>query len=224
MTLSVAKIPLFEGLSKSELEAIKTCLHEKRYQKGEIILLEGNSCERIFIVESGRVKMIRTSPSGREQILETLYPGDTCACNPGCQQWACCNTAEAMTSCKVWFLSKRDYVELVQANPKTARALNHIFAQRLACFSSLIEEISLKDTKKRLIKFILDMLNEQKAKLSAKGVLQIPFTRQEIAQRIGTARETVARHLYELKRNKLIDIKPKQIAVLDEQNLRKLIA
>lgn len=224
MAFSLEQASLFRGFSKDEFAAIKPCLHEKRYQKGEIILLEGNLCERVFIVESGSVKIIRSSLSGREQILETLNSGDTCACNPGCQQWLCSSTAQAVTPCKVWFLSRHDYVQMIESNPKVARALNHIFAERLKCFSSLIEEISLKDTKKRLIKFILDMLDDQKTRNSSKGILQIPFTRQEIAQRIGTARETVARHLYELKRKKLIDITPKQIAILDEQNLRKLIS
>jgi len=224
MAFALDKVQLFQGFSKNELDAIKPCLHEKSYQKGEVIFLEGSACERIFIVESGRVKIVRTSSSGREQILETLNPGDTCACNPGSIEWACSSTAEAVTACKVWFLSRQDYVRMVQTNSKVAHALNRLFAQRLQCFSSLIEEVSLKDTKKRLVKFIVDMLDEQKSISGKKGVLEIPFTRQEIAQRIGTARETVARHLYELKRKKLIDIKPKQIAVLDEENLRKLIS
>ena len=224
MSFTLEQVQLFRGFSKSELDAIKSCLREKSYQKGDIIFLEGNQCERIFIVQSGRVKIFRTSSSGREQILETLNPGDTCACNPGLSEWACSSTAEAVTPCKVWFLSRQDYVQMVQNNSKIAHALNRLFAERLQCFSSLIEEVSLKDTKKRLVKFILDMLDEQKSKTAGKDILQIPFTREEIAQRIGTARETVARHLYELKRNKLIDIKPKQIAILNEQNLRKLIS
>lgn len=213
-------VPLFQGLSEAELNAIQGRLREKSFEKGEVLFHEGQCCERIFIVQSGRVKLYRTASSGREQILETLGPGDTCACNPGSLTWHCFTTAEASTPCTVWFLSRDEYVRMVQANEKISHTLNRLFAERLRSFSSLIEEVSLKDVKKRLVKFLLDMLAE---KHPQGGVLFVPFTREEIAQRIGAARETVARNLYSLKRAKLIDIKPYQIVIQNKEGLEKLL-
>jgi len=221
MPLALKDVPLFQGLSQNELESVQTCLREKSFQKGEVLFHEGQCCERVFIVQSGRVKLYRTASSGREQILETLGPGDTCACNPGSLVWQCMSTAEALTPCSVWFLSRDDYVHMVQGNGKLSYTLNRVFAERLRSLSCLIEEVSLKDVKKRLVKFLLDMLAEKPVK---GGVLFIPFTREEIAQRIGTARETVARNLYELKRAKLIDIKPYQIIIRNKEGLEKLLS
>ena len=218
-TLTLRDVPLFQGLSDLELSSVKSCLREKSFEKGELLFMEGRSCERVFIVQSGRVKLYRTASSGREQILETLDAGDTCACNPGATAWSCSTTAEAATSCTVWFLSREDYIRLVKTNSNLAHALNRLFAERLQCFSSLIEEVSLKDTKKRLIKFLLEMYREG----AVDGRILIPFTREEIAQRLGAARETVARQLYELKRKRLIDIKPKQILIRNPQALEKLL-
>ena len=220
MPLGLKEVPLFQGLSDTELTSVKTCLKERSFDKGEILFSEGRSCERIFIVQSGRVKLYRTASSGREQILETLNPGDTCACNPGSLNWSCMSTAEAATPCTVWYLSRDDYLRMVQSNSKLTQTLNRIFAERLKSFSCLIEEVSLKDVKKRLVRFLLDMLAEKGGK---GGTLFIPFTREEIAQRIGTARETVARHLYQLKRAKLIDIKPYQILIRNQEGLEKLL-
>lgn len=216
----VRDIPLFKDLPESELSEIKKCIKEKVFAKGELLFQEGNSCERIFIVQQGQVKLYRTSSDGREQVLEVLKPGDTCACNPGACQWFCSSTAEAATACKVWFLSRDHYVRMVQTHSALSRTLNKLFADRLSHFSALIEEVSLKDVKKRLIKFLLDMLEEDK---KASNTLFIPFTREEIAQRIGSARETVARTLYQLKRKKLIDIKPHQIIILNKEALKKLL-
>lgn len=214
------EIPLFQGLSANELAAVKTCLRERNFAKGELLFREGNACERIFIVQQGRVKLYRTASSGREQILEILGPGDTCACNPGASVWSCMSTAEAVSPCTVWFLSRDDYIQMVRSNSKVSQSLNRLFAERLRGFSCLIEEVSLKDVKKRLIKFLLDMLGEK----GSKGdTLFIPFTREEIAQRLGTARETVARNLYQLKRAKLIDIKPYQIIIRNKEGLEKLL-
>lgn len=220
MTLNFQKIPLFQGLSTADLAVLKTCLREKEFAKGEMLLTEGSPCERVFIVESGRVKLYRMTSAGREQILETLGPGDTCACNPGSVEWFCNATAEAVAPSRVWFLSRDQYVKLVQTNTKMSLALNRIFADKLRCFGSLIEEVSLKDVKKRLVKFLLD----QKLAAEKKDVLQISFTREELAQRLGTARETVARHLHQLKRAKLIAIQPHQITLLDRGGLEKLLS
>ena len=222
-TSELKSIPLFQGLSEAELNGIKNCLMEKTFKKGDLLFAEGQMCERVFFVKSGRVKLYRTASSGREQVLETLGSGDTCACNPGSASWFCSSTAEASTACTVFFLSRIEYVRMVQTNTKVAQSLNRLFADRLRCFSSLIEEVSLKDVKKRLTKFLLDMLKQKKSGIGSQNILFIPFTREEIAERIGTARETVARYLYQLKRSKLIDIKPHQIIILNKEGLEKLL-
>jgi CRP/FNR family transcriptional regulator len=221
MPLALKDVPLFQGLANDELELVQSCLRERSFSKGEILFNEGRPCERVFIVQSGRVKLYRTASTGREQILETLSPGDTCACNPGQSVWFCTTTAEAVTPCSVWYLSREDYVRMVESSSKFSQALNRLLAERLRAFSCLIEEVSLKDVKKRLVKFLLDMLSEKKG---AGDALFIPFTREEIAQRLGAARETVARHLHELKRAKLIEIKPYQIVIRDKEGLKQLLS
>lgn len=221
MSIRLKEVPLFHGLPEAELNALGARLREKSFEKGGILFQEGQCCERIFIVQSGRVKLFRTASSGREQILETLGPGDTCACNPGSQTWHCLSTAQAAAPTTVWFLPRDEYVQLVQKNGRLSHSLNQLFAERLRSFSSLIEDVSLKDVEKRLVKFLLDMLAQKPVK---GDVLFIPFTREEIAQRIGAARETVARHLHELKRAKLIALKPYQIVIRDKPGLEKLLS
>lgn len=219
MALTIKDIPFFRGLSERELETVRACLKEKSFEKGEPLFLEGAVCERVFFIKSGRVKILRTSSMGREQILETLESGDTCACNPGSEGWRCASTAVALESTTAWFLVREQYTKLVQGNMKLSQALNRLFAERLQCFSALIEEVSLKDAKKRLVRFLLDMLVENKGK----DILVLPFTREELAQRLGTARETVARQLHELKAKGLIDLKPRQIVIRDKSGLEKLL-
>lgn len=221
MPHSVKDIPLFRGLSTEELETLAQCLKEKSFAKGETLFLEGAGCDRIFFVQTGRVKVYRVGASGKEQTLQTLGPGDTCACNPGSTEWTCSSTAVAATDSVVWYLSKEKYVRLVQANDRVARTLNRILADRLQCLGALVEDIALKTSDKRLVKFLLD-LHESNTD-PKKSVLSLPFTREELAQRIGTARETVARQLYSLKRKKLIDIRSHQVVILDLDGLRRLL-
>ena len=219
MPISIRDIPFFKGLSEQELASVRQCLKERSFEKGESLFIEGAACERVFFVRSGRVKVTHISSSGREQILETLGPGDTCACNPGSPDWHCASSATALAPSTAWFLSRDNYLKLVQTNDKLSRSLNRLFAERLQCFSALIEEVSLKDSRKRLVRFLLDMLSRNKGK----DVLAILFTREELAQRIGVARETATRQLHELQSKKLIQIEPHQIIVRNRAGLEKLL-
>ena len=223
--ISLNNIPLFKGLSPAEQADIRKCLRERKFEKGEVLFLEGKACERIFIILEGRVKLYRMASSGKEQVLETLSAGDTCACNPGSCAWSCSSTAQAMSATTVWFLPREQYVRLVERHAKLANGLNQLLATRLKKFSSLIEEVSLKDVRKRLIKFLLDMQTSSPVSLNgSESTIQLLFTREEVAQRIGTSRETVARYLYELKRKKLIDIHSRSIVIKDRPNLEKIIS
>lgn len=224
MPLEIKDIPFFHELTPSELKAVSSCLIEKTFKKGEVVHNEGGNCSVLFFVKTGRVKVYRTSSQGKEQIYEILGPGETCACNPGELVWKCASSAEALADSTLWFLSRENYVRMVRDNSKLMHALNDLFAKRLQCFSDIIEEVTLKDSKQRLIKFLLDML-EHKQTTSPKGTnaLFIQSTREEIAQRLGVARETVARQISELKRKKLIDVKPFLIVIRDKQALEKLL-
>lgn len=223
MTLEIKDIPFFAHLSAAELKALESCLIAKNYKKGELVHNEGGQCSLLFFVRTGRVKVYRTSNQGREQIYEVLTAGDTCACNPGEMVWQCTASAEALEESTLWFLPRENYVRMVRNNTRLMHALNELFAKRLQCFSNIIEEVTLKDSKKRLVKFLLDMLAEKKVGVTKNDILFIPSTREEIAHRLGAARETVARQISALKRKKLIDVKPYQIIILDKPGLEKLL-
>ena len=118
ITVKIKEHILFRDLSSHEWETVRLCIKERSYKKGEFIFECGEQCERIIIIQSGSVKIFRLNSSGREQILEILKPGDTCACNPGLLNWTCSVCARAVTSCRVWYLARTDYVHLVNLNPK----------------------------------------------------------------------------------------------------------
>jgi len=152
-----------------------------------------------------------------------LGPGDTCACNPGADHWQCSATAQAMTHGKILFLSRDYYVQMVRSNSTLSYTLNQLFAKRICRLSSLIEEVSLDNPRRRLVKFMLDILKEQRSDGGNDDAGSIPFTHEEISQRLGTARETVARNIGQLKESNLIDISAKKIVVKDIAKLKKLL-
>ena len=219
-TIPLKDVPLFKDLSIRQLTSLTPYLKEKNFEKGEVLFFEGESCERVLIVQSGRVKIFRTAASGKEQILEVLEKGDTCACNPAAKTWSCFASAQALTPVKVWIIARDQYVRMFQNDSTLMHKLSQIFAHRMCHFCELIEELSLDTPDRRLAKFILDMVGNGKG---TSGKDSISFTHEEISQRIGLVRETVSRHLQKFKRLQLIDIKPQQIVVLNRDGLEQII-
>ncbi|MCA9402096.1 MAG: Crp/Fnr family transcriptional regulator [Candidatus Omnitrophica bacterium] len=219
-TVVLRKLNLFKDLSTKELDSIRKKLHEQQVSKGELVFSEGDTCEKILIVRSGRVKLFRLSSDGREQILEILESGDTCACNPGSVQWCCSASAQALSDVVIWYLDRSEYVHMVQSNHKLSKQLNEIFAQRICRLCSLIEEVSLKSPQKRLVKFILDV---SEADRDNKDFRIVSFTHDEISQRLGLVRETVTRHLNQLKKANLIGLKDRKIIIQDPSRLRNFL-
>ncbi len=148
--MTLGRVPLFSGLSSSQIKAMEGSVRERAFSKGDILFFDGKPCDQIVIVKSGRVKVFRTASSGREQILEVLNPGDTCACNPGASAWCCSSSSQALTDCEVWILPREKYALMVRSNSQMAHALNDLFAKRLQKLSSLIEEVSLDEPKRRI--------------------------------------------------------------------------
>jgi CRP/FNR family transcriptional regulator len=223
MPVLLEEVPFFRGVSEEDLSSIKKRLTEKTFGKGEMLFIEGNACAGIFLVKSGWIKLYRTSLSGTVQSLEVLGPGETCTCNPGARNWTCALTGQALTRCTVWFLPKKDYVKLIESSPEVSHMLNRVLAERLQKAGSSIAELSSEDSKKRLAHLLSELLAKSGGKDSARAVISVPLTREELAEMIGTSRETVVRQLYELRREKLIDIRSRKIVILDRQGLKNLL-
>ncbi len=221
--IKLRDVPFFSKLSIKDLNHISKCLIEKSYTKGRVLHLSGDECQNITVVMSGRIKVFRTAPSGREQIIEILEPGDTCACNPGAVTWQCSSSAQALTDCRVWVLGRTHYTQLVQNNLNVSQALNQVFAKKMCQLCSFMEDISLNNSKKKLIKFLIDMYEQMIVQGQKIDTFDLLFTREEIAHRIGTTRETVTRHLSQLKRQKIIDVQSKRIGINKIAELQRLL-
>ncbi len=216
--MSFENLSLFQGIPAKELSKIKKQVKLEVYAKGELIFTETDPCEKIFIVQTGRMKIFRHSAQGKEQILEVLEPGESCACNPGATKWSCSASGQAMSPLKVWAVPRSVYTQLLESNHLLAKKLNQILAKRLCRFCSLIESVSLDDPAQRIAKFLLDASDGH---LDEQGVREVNviLTHEEIAQRLGLARETVSRHLSRLAQKKIIRTKSRRIQILAAERL-----
>ncbi len=213
------KIYLFSGLNDDELAEIAAFTLERRYQKGRIIFVEEEPGEAIYFLKSGLIKVSKQDGEGREHTLHYVNPGDVFAEVVLFDAGGYPATAEVVEDAEVGLIRNRDMDRALIKNPGMTLEMLKIMARRLRNAQRQIMELALKDTTRRLAGLLLK-LAEEHGVLRNNGVLiSLPLTNQELANLVGTSRETVNRILSEFRRRKAITIVKQEGIVVNRAKL-----
>jgi len=200
------KIYLFTGLNDGELNEIASLVLERRYQKGRIIFVEGEPGEAIYFLKSGLVKVSKQDGEGREHTLHYVNPGDIFGEVVLFDAGGYPATAEVVENAEVGLIRNRDMDRLLLKNPVMTLEMLKIMARRLRNSQQQIMELALKDTTRRLAGLLLKLAEEHGVAGDKGMMIDLPLTNQELANLIGTSRETVNRILGEFRRRKAITV------------------
>ena len=214
----LSRVPLFADLSEHELRALANRSASRHVDAGEQIFVEGDACQGFFIVESGEVKIYKTAPSGREQVLTIERAGDTVAELPVFDGGPYPASAVAVTDGSLLFVSKRDFRALVLENPEVGLKVLRMVGLRLRRLVGLIEELSFTTVRGRLA-MLLVRLVQTEGEATARGHEVTLPPNQELAAQIGTVRELVSRNLGRLQAEGLIRLDGKRLVVFDVEAL-----
>ena len=210
----LAHVPLFADLSEHELRALADRTASHTVAAGEQIFSEGDPCQGFFIVETGEVKIYKTAPSGREQVLTIERAGDTVAELPVFDGGAYPASATALTDGTLLFVSKRDFRTLVLENPEVGLKVLRTVGARLRRLVGLIEELSFTTVRGRLAMLLVRLIRTEGQATARGHELMLP-PNQELAAQIGTVRELVSRNLGRLQAEGLIRLDGKRMIVAD---------
>ncbi len=205
-------VPIFRELPDPLLEEILSLCSETTYLKGETVFLQGGKAVGLFVVWRGELKVYNVGDGGREQILEIEGPGRTVAELPlfdGLPYPASC---AALEDSIVLTMPASTFHRLVEANPLLARAVISSLSQRLRHMVSLVGEISLRDVRERLATLLLDLAGDR-------DEVELPWTNQDIASRIGTVREIVSRTMSRMTHEGVIRLDGRMLTILDRRRL-----
>jgi len=221
---TLAKAPIFSGLTGSELGFLTQRTVPRHYSAGETIFGEGEPCSGLYVVESGTVRIFKSSPSGREQVLSIDGPGGSIAELPVFDEGNYPASATAIDDVTLLFVSKQDFQALCLAHPQVPLKVLKVVGARLRRLVGIIEELSFTTVRHRLASFLL-RLAQASSKRSAEGVeVTLPITNQELAAQIGTVRELVSRNLSRLQAEGTLKIDGRNILIrnlkaLEDENL-----
>lgn len=207
-------IPYFAQLGQKELVQVAAMSVERRYERGDLILLEGDPGGSLHYVRSGLVKIFKTSSAGKEQVLRLIEAGHTFNDVPALDGGPNPASAAALELSVVYVIRRADLHTLIVASPEVAVAVVRTLASALRHLVALVEDLSLRHVTARVAKILLD---QEKASQEAPSSYHL--TQQEMAALAGTAREVVGRALKELEQAGAIELRQGRAVVLDRERL-----
>ncbi|MCI0520260.1 MAG: Crp/Fnr family transcriptional regulator [Chloroflexi bacterium] len=205
----------FSGVKDPVLEELARGTHLRRYGRGEGLFWEGDPCAGLFIIHKGSVKLFKTSPQGRELIIKVFEEGATFNEVPVFDFGKNPVNAAALEESDLWLVEAEIIRGAMVKNPEMCQAVISNLAQNLRMLVALVEELSFYQVTNRLARLISQLPEEQ---LVGEGGQRL--TQDQLAARLGTVREVVARSLRELERSGAIRVNRRQIEIMDAEALR----
>ena len=215
------KTPLFASLTDVEMQALAGRTSRKRFQKDEQLFAEGDPCSGLFLVATGKVRIFKLSPSGREQILAVEGPGSSFAELPVFDGGNYPAAASALEDTEVLFISRKDFQNFCREHPDVGLKVIAVVGSRLRRLVGIIEELSFTTVRQRLIALILRLAQASHTR-SKEGIhVELTKSHQDLAAELGTVRELVSRNLGRLQAEGFLDVEGRKIVVKDLAGLKR---
>lgn len=213
----IADSILFSGLSEEELNKVAGIAAVKKFSRGESVFFEGDDGNGFYMVLEGRVKIFKMSLEGKEQILHIFGPGEPFGEVPVFHGQPFPANAMALVGSRLLFFPRRQFVDLVTANPSLALNMLAMLSLRLRRFATQIENLSLKEVPGRLASYLIYLAEEQGS--SSQVMLDIP--KGQLASLLGTIPETLSRIFSRMTEEGLIRVDGRTIFIDDFEGLQK---
>ncbi|MGC8549657.1 MAG: Crp/Fnr family transcriptional regulator [Acidobacteriaceae bacterium] len=220
---SLGAVSLFSGLSPDELRLLAARAIRKRYTEGELLFQEGELCRGLHIIASGKLRIFKSSASGREQVLAVEGPGGSVAELPVFDGGNYPASVSAMENSEIIFVSRQDLRNFCMEHPEVALKMLAVVGARLRRLVGIIEELSFTTIRQRLVSALVRMAQTSGVRTERGIEFQLPGTHQDMAHQLGTVRELVSRNLMRLQAEGFLRVEAKSITVVDMAGLKSIL-
>jgi CRP-like cAMP-binding protein len=215
----LSTISIFRDLSEPELQQMDRTIRMSTCNTGKIFYMPDENAQVLFLLKKGRVQLYRLSTGGKKIVVATLGPGAIFGEMSLVGQRMHNTFAQAVDECTLCVMSRADVERLVQEKPEVAFRLVQMLGERVSTLETRLEDIAFRSIPARLADELLTLAEEQ----GNNGVVR-GLTHQDLAERLGTYRETTTQTLNEFKSAGLIEIGRKRINILDRHGLEQMAA
>jgi CRP/FNR family transcriptional regulator len=210
---------LFSALDDPEIVSLSRRTAVRRFAAGELLFSEGEPCQGLYVVVTGKVRIFKTAPNGREQVLAIEGPGASIAELPVFDGGPYPASSAAILESQLLFISRSDFRAFCLEHPEVALKVLQIVGSRLRRLVGIIEELSFTTLRHRLIAWLLREAKAHGRQTDDGTTFDLGVSHQELAAHIGTVRELVSRNLARLQSQGFIRVNGREITIIDPEGL-----
>ncbi len=210
--------PLFGGLDDEQLDRLEEISREMSFDRNAPIFWEGDEGNGFYIVSTGKIKIFKVSPEGKEQILHIYGPGQPFGEVPVFSGQHFPANAQAVEKSRLLFFPRQAFIDLIATHPSLALNMLAMLSMRLRQFTVQVENLSLKEVPGRLASYLLYLSEEQ----AAINEIRLPISKGQLASLLGTIPETLSRILGKMSAQGIITVQGAEIAINDRIALEEL--
>jgi len=207
--------PMFRSFCSEKVagvDAVKTCSF---YNKNEPLFIEGNTPRGVFFISTGKVKVFAVGEEGKEQIIQIPGEGDLVGFRAMFNEEMYKVSATALEDCNICFIGKENFLRLVDENTPLKNGIMQALSTELAERARFVTKMAQKTVRERLAYSLIILEKVYKGG-------PINLSREDLANFVGTATETVIRLLKEYKMENLVKTKGRKIVIIDRGSLSKV--
>jgi CRP/FNR family cyclic AMP-dependent transcriptional regulator len=213
------RVPLFATLTDAEFRNLEQIFRIRSYRKNQVIFLEEEAGTYMYIVLAGKVKVTKSTQGGKESILAIHRQGDFFGEMSLLDGRTSPATVAAMEDCRIAAIDATDFQRFLMTNEKVVRQIIQVLCARLRHVWAQIQSLSYSTAEAR-IRGEIRQLGLKHGVADSRGIIiDLKVTHQEIAEMVGTSRETVTRTLARLQRGGIIKLENRRIILLDPRAL-----
>ncbi|HYV93961.1 MAG TPA: Crp/Fnr family transcriptional regulator [Chitinophagales bacterium] len=213
---------IFEGLSNEEQQILTVNSVTHHYKKGEILFREGGIATGIYFLKKGKVKKYKTTNDDKEQIFYVCNQGELMGYHALLSEERYPDSAAIIEDAEVMFIPKENFLKVLDSSPVLSKWLLKLLSHEFRVFINLITSIATKSVRERLALGLLIVNEKYQGNGKENFPADINMSRGDLANMIGTAKETLVRLLHDFKDEQLIETSGRIIRILDKKGLVKV--
>lgn len=221
MNKTLMQTPLFSALDPEAASALRASMVELRARKGDVIFVEGEPGDRLYIVVEGKVVLGQAAADGRETLLAVQGPGEMFGelslFDPGIRT----STATALTDCVVLGLGREALRPWLTGRPEVAEALLQALAQRLRRTNEAMSDLVFSDVPGRVSKALIELKEKFGIERNGEWYVEHDMTQEELAQLVGASRETVNKALADFVHRGWLRVEQRSVTITDLERLQR---
>lgn len=219
----IGRLPFFRHLSQDAIVEINHLFEDRDVAAEQAIYFEGDPGKNLYLVATGKVKLMRNTLSGREVLLDILQAGEYFGHLSITSQEGYAETAIAQTDCCILQITSQNFEKVLNRYPDVTMKVLKAVGQRLDESQEIIKQLSAYTIEQRIAATLIRMTRKLGEQYQTGMLIQIPFSRQDLAAMTGTTVETVSRVMSRFSAEGLISTGRKWVAVNDLQGLEQII-